>query len=92
MVTQLVAGRVFDYARTVGRGGISGAGFNSPADVALGDEDYVYVLNRGWEFVTNVRGTAQPGAPASASSPSAMTTATRSSSLSSASTATARAR
>ena len=54
MVTQLVAGRVFDYARTVGRGGISGAGFNSPADVALGDEDYVYVLNRGWEFVTNV--------------------------------------
>ena len=54
MVTQLVAGRVFDYARTVGRGGISGAGFNSPADVALGDGDYVYVLNRGWEFVTNV--------------------------------------
>ena len=54
MVTQLVAGRVYDYARTVGRGGISGAGFNSPADVALGDGDYVYVLNRGWEFVTNV--------------------------------------
>ena len=54
MVTQLVAGRVFDYARTVGRGGISGAGFNSPADVALGEDDYVYVLNRGWEFVTNV--------------------------------------
>ena len=54
MVTQLVAGRVFDYSRTVGRGGISGAGFNSPADIALGDGDYVYVLNRGWEFVTNV--------------------------------------
>ena len=54
MVTQLVAGRVFDYNRTVGRGGISGAGFNSPVDLALGGDDQVYVLNRGWEFVTNV--------------------------------------
>ena len=54
MVTQLVAGRVYDYCRTVGRGGVSGAGFNSPVDVALGQDDQVYVLNRGWEFVTNV--------------------------------------
>ncbi len=54
MVTQLVAGRVYDYSRTVGRGAVSGAGFNSPVDVALGDGEQVYVLNRGWEFVTNV--------------------------------------
>ena len=54
MVTQLVAGRVYDYNRTVGRGAISGMGFNSVTDLALGDEDRVYVLNRGWEFVTNV--------------------------------------
>lgn len=54
MVTQLVAGRVYDYSRTVGRGGVSGMGFNSPVDLALGEGDTVYVLNRGWEFVTNV--------------------------------------
>ena len=54
MVTQLVAGRVYDYNRTVGRGAISGMGFNSVTDLALGEEDRVYVLNRGWEFVTNV--------------------------------------
>lgn len=54
MVTQLVAGRVYDYCRTVGRGGVSGMGFNSPVDLALGEGDTVYVLNRGWEFVTNV--------------------------------------
>jgi DNA-binding beta-propeller fold protein YncE len=54
MVTQLVAGRVYDYGRTVGRGAVSGMGFNSVVDLALGEGDLVYVLNRGWEFVTNV--------------------------------------
>jgi DNA-binding beta-propeller fold protein YncE len=54
MVTQLVAGRVYDYSRTVGRGGVSGMGFNSPVGLALAQGDLVYVLNRGWEFVTNV--------------------------------------
>jgi DNA-binding beta-propeller fold protein YncE len=29
-------------------------GFNSPVDLALGEGDLLYVLNRGWEFVTNV--------------------------------------
>jgi DNA-binding beta-propeller fold protein YncE len=54
MVTQLVAGRVYDFSGVVGRGAVSGAGFNSVVDVALGGEDRVYCLNRGWEFVTNV--------------------------------------
>ena len=29
-------------------------GFNSVVDLALGRENRVYLLNRGWEFVTNV--------------------------------------
>jgi DNA-binding beta-propeller fold protein YncE len=51
MVTQIVAGRVYDYSHCVGRGAVSGNGFNSAISLALGDEDTVYVLNRGWEFV-----------------------------------------
>ena len=54
MVTQLVAGRVFDYSHCVGRGAVSGMGFNSAIAVALGEGDTVYVLNRGWEFVPAV--------------------------------------
>ena len=55
MVTQLVAGRVFDYSRVVGRGAVSGAGFNTPIAMCLAGEDRVYVVNRGAEYV--------PGAP-----------------------------
>ncbi len=55
MVTQLVAGRVFDYSRVVGRGAASGAGFNNPIAMCLAGEDKVYVVNRGAEYV--------PGAP-----------------------------
>ncbi len=54
MVTQLVAGRVFDYSHCVGRGAVSGMGFNSAVAVVLGAGDLVYVLNRGWEFVPAV--------------------------------------
>ena len=54
MVTQLVAGRVFDYSHSVGRGAASGVGFNSAISVALGEGDVVYVLNRGWEIVPSV--------------------------------------
>ena len=54
MVTQLVAGRVYDYSHSVGRGAVSGMGFNSAVAVALGRDDLVYVLNRGWEFVPAV--------------------------------------
>ena len=55
MVTQLVAGRVFDYSRVIGRGAVSGAGFNTPIDLCLAGEDKVFVVNRGAEYV--------PGAP-----------------------------
>ncbi len=55
MVTQLVAGRVFDYSRVVGRGAVSGAGFNTPVDMCLASEDKIYVVDRGAEYV--------PGAP-----------------------------
>ncbi len=55
MVTQLVAGRVFDYSRVIGRGAVSGAGFNTPIDMCLAGEDKVFVVNRGAEYV--------PGAP-----------------------------
>jgi len=47
MVTQLVAGRVFDYSRVVGRGAVSGAGFNTPVDMCLAGDDKVYVVDRG---------------------------------------------
>ena len=55
MVTQLVAGRVFDYSRVVGRGAVSGAGFNTPVAMCLAGENKVYVVDRGAEYV--------PGAP-----------------------------
>lgn len=55
MVTQLVAGRVFDYSRVIGRGAVSGAGFNTPIALCLAGEDKVFVVNRGAEYV--------PGAP-----------------------------
>jgi hypothetical protein len=54
MLTQLAAGRVFDFSHAVGRGAISGLGFRMAVDLAAGEDDVVYVLNRGWEQVTNV--------------------------------------
>ena len=54
MVTQLVAGRVYAYSHCVGRGAVSGIGFNSAIATAFGEDDLVYVLNRGWEFVPAV--------------------------------------
>ena len=54
MVTQIVAGRVYDYSHSVGRGAASGMGFNLAIDLALGQGDTVYVLSRGAEFVTSV--------------------------------------
>ena len=51
MVTQLVAGRVFDYSRLIGRGAVSGAGFNTPIAMCLAGEDKVYVVNRGAEYI-----------------------------------------
>ena len=54
MVTQLVAGRVFDFSRVVGRTAFLGMGFTQPVAVAVAGEDLVYVLNRGWEVASNV--------------------------------------
>ncbi len=54
MVTQLVAGRVFDFNRVVGRTAVSGMGFTQPVAVATAGEDLVYVLSRGWEQISNV--------------------------------------
>lgn len=55
MVTQIVAGRVYDYSRVVGRNAVSGAGFTMPFALCLGAGDTVYVVNRGSEYI--------PGAP-----------------------------
>ena len=51
MVTQLVAGRVFDFSRLIGRGAVSGAGFNNPMALCLAGDDKVYVVNRGAEYI-----------------------------------------
>ena len=54
MLTQIAAGRVFDYSHAVGRSKNSGPGFMEPAAAALGAGDVVYVLNRGNETINNV--------------------------------------
>ena len=54
MVTQVVAGRVFDFNRVIGRTAASGMGFTRPVAVGIGDGDLVYVLNRGWEEISDV--------------------------------------
>ena len=54
MVTQIVAGRVFDYSHCVGRGGVSGLGFNSVIDLAVNSEGKTYVVNRGQEAISSV--------------------------------------
>ena len=54
MLTQIAAGRVFDYSHSVGRGSASGMGFSQPVAVAFGQDDIVYVVNRGSESISNV--------------------------------------
>ena len=54
MLTTIAAGRVYDFSHAVGRGAISGLGFRMAVSLAAGADDVVYVLNRGWEQVTNV--------------------------------------
>ena len=51
MLTQMVAGRVYDYSHSVGR---QGMGFSNAVAAALGEDNKVYVLNRGSEAVTAV--------------------------------------
>ncbi len=54
MLTQIAAGRVYDFSHSVGRGAQSGMGFNQPVAVALGEDDVVYVVNRGSESISDV--------------------------------------
>jgi DNA-binding beta-propeller fold protein YncE len=54
MLTTVAAGRVFDFSHAVGRGALSGMGFRMAVALALGKDDTVYAVNRGWEQVQNV--------------------------------------
>ena len=53
MLTQVVAGRVFDFSHAVGRGAVTGMGFTTPVKVLTTKDDTIYVVNRGWEQGTN---------------------------------------
>ena len=53
MLTQVVAGRVFDFSHAVGRGAVTGMGFTQPVKVVTTKGDTAYVLNRGWEQGVN---------------------------------------
>ena len=54
MLTTIAAGRVFDFSHAVGRGGGSGMGFSRAVSIALGEDNMVYVLNRGAEQIKEV--------------------------------------
>ncbi len=54
MLTQVAAGRTYDFSHAVGRGAQSGMGFSQPVAAALGPGDLVYVVNRGSEGISNV--------------------------------------
>ena len=54
MLTQVAAGRAYDFSHSVGRGAQSGKGFNQPVACALGKDNAVYVVNRGSESISNV--------------------------------------
>jgi len=45
--------RSFAYSHSVGRNEFSGTGFRNPVDVAVGDNDVMYVVNRGYEYRTD---------------------------------------
>ena len=53
MLTQIVAGRVYDYSHVVGRY-LGPPGFNCPVQMAIGESDVVYVLNRGYGYHCHV--------------------------------------
>ena len=54
MLTQVAAGRVYDYSHSVGRNAQSGIGFSIPVAAALGKGDIIYVVNRGAESISGV--------------------------------------
>ena len=54
MLTQTVAGRVYDYSHSVGRSSHDGIGFHLPIAAAIGEKDVVYILSRGNENKSGV--------------------------------------
>ena len=54
MLTQIVAGRTWDFSHVVGRTAEYGAGFRDPCAIAIGQGHVVYVLNRGSEMTFDV--------------------------------------
>ncbi|MDP6549741.1 MAG: NHL repeat-containing protein [Dehalococcoidia bacterium] len=53
MLTQVVAGRVYDYSHNVGRSAAGGGmGFANPQSAALGADGVLYVVNRGSETIS----------------------------------------
>lgn len=54
MLTETVAGRTYDYSHSVGRGSQTGMGFSNPVALAFGQDDVVFVVNRGSEGISNV--------------------------------------
>lgn len=50
MITQRVAGRIYNYEYCIGRFLLMGIGFSMPMDFALGSEGTMYVVSRGQEF------------------------------------------
>ena len=54
MLTETVAGRTYDYSHSVGRGSQTGMGFSNPVSVAIGQDQVLYVVNRGSDSISNV--------------------------------------
>ena len=54
MLTQVVAGRTYNYSHCVGWGGGSGTGFTFPVAAALGTGGLLYMINRGSESFSGV--------------------------------------
>jgi DNA-binding beta-propeller fold protein YncE len=54
MLTQVAAGRVYDFSHVVGRGTNAGEGFRLPVAIASNDGNVFYVLNRGMEHFADV--------------------------------------
>ena len=44
-----ITDRTFAYSHTVGRNEFGGTGFRNPVDLAVADNDVVYVVNRSYE-------------------------------------------
>ena len=45
--------RSFSYSHSLGRNEFAGAGFRNPVDMAVNDNDVMYVVNRGYEYRTD---------------------------------------